>query len=335
MRFVLITLLLTVSVSYSISQEDSLDYKLYRNQLVLHADLGFKAAPFNFVYDKFPKGINSLKFRHNIKPALGIGMAYKWFAMRIGFGLPIELRPVSRYGRVNFTDFGIKFNIKRTFWDLDFRSYSGYVIRNAYKWNDTLTKLNPHDIRPKTRVASMSLNCWYFKSKQLNMHSVFGIRGDFKNTTGTWYYKSTVNIFGLSNSDSLGAYPILPIEFVDTNVTKTSGSAAFAFDLGCVPGYAYVKRKGDWQAALFGGLGAVIQAKSFQVKSLTRTFIGLAPRLDMRFIAGYSKPKYFVWLVTDFDIKSISFQGLSYRQTYYNLSLVGGYRFKERTKKRQ
>jgi len=315
----------------ALAQDDTLNYRLYRNNLVLYTDLGFKAAPFNINYDGFPNGLKTLHFRHNIKPALGLGIAYKWFALRIGFGLPLELKPVSRFGHVQFTDIGFKFNVKRTFWDLDVRSYRGYVIRNAYEWNDTLNALNPNDVRPNTQAISFSLNCWYFKSEQLNMHSVFGIRGDFKKSTGTWYYKSTLNFFGVGNAGS----PIITSVLADTNVTKTTARLASALDIGFVPGYAYIKRKDHWQAAIFGGLGAVIQTKTFVVDSIQRSFVGLAPRIDLRFIAGYSKPKYFFWFVTDFDIKSISFQGLSYRQTYYNLSLVGGYRFRERQKKRR
>jgi hypothetical protein len=65
----------------------------------------------------------------------------------------------------------------------------------------------------------------------------------------------------------------------------------------------------------------------------SRSFTGLQPRYDIRFIGGYSVPKYFVFLVTDFDNKSIKFNTLTYNQTIYTLRLVGGIRLEPKEKK--
>jgi hypothetical protein len=100
-----------------------------------------------------------------------------------------------------------------------------------------------------------------------------------------------------------------------------------------VPGYAYTLRKDNWQASAFGGLGGVIQAKWYVHDSITRGFMGLAPRIDLRFVGGYSSPRYFAWFVTDFDVKSIRFNKLSYLQTYYQLRIVAGMRIKGKQKK--
>lgn len=309
------------------SQHDTLNYSLYKDKIVLYSDLGFKSAPFSIKYN-YPNGIKRLHYKHNIKAVLGFGIAYKWFGLRIGFSLPGELKPVSRFGRSNFTDFGVKFNIKQTFWDVDLRVYNGYVIKDAYKWNDSLTALTPNDHRPDTRTASFSINSWYFRSKQFKMQSVLGIAGDFRRTTGTWYFKSTLNFFGVGTDK--GA--IIPEELSDSADTKTLATAASALDLGLVPGYAYVYRKGYWQASVFGGLGGVIQSKFFAAGVVTRGFLGLAPRIDLRFTAGFSKSNYFIWLLSDFDIKSISFKDMRYTQTFYNISVCGGYRFNKKKK---
>ena len=103
-------------------------------------------------------------------------------------------------------------------------------------------------------------------------------------------------------------------------------------DIGIVPGYAYVNRIENWQFSAFAGFGGVIQSKIYQAGQLTRGFLGTAPRVDLRFIAGYSKPDYFFWFVSDFDIKSIKHQDLRYRQTYYSLKLVAGIRFDSKKK---
>ena len=76
----------------------------------------------------------------------------------------------------------------------------------------------------------------------------------------------------------------------------------------------------------------MIQSKFYRAGQVTRGFLGIAPRVDLRFIAGYSKPDYFFWFVGDFDIKSIKHQDLRYRQTYYSLKLVAGIRLDKKKK---
>lgn len=164
------------------------------------------------------------------------------------------------------------------------------------------------------------------------MASVLGKTGDFKRSHGTWYFKGTFNFFGSAN-DSI---PLMPQSIVDTNINIYRSNTFSALDLGVVPGYAYVHRWKHWQASVFGGLGGVLQAKIFSDNNDTRGFVGLAPRLDLRFVIGYSKPRYFLWLQSNFDVKSIRFKDVSYRQNYNTLQLIGGIRLdkKEKDKKK-
>lgn len=313
-----------ISFAYN---NDTLPYSLFRDKIVLYSDLGFDAAPFT-IKNNFPDYDKNLKFKHNIKSVLGFGIAYKWFGLRISFALPGTLKAVSRFGNPNYFNIGTSFNIKKTYCDFDFRYYEGYAIKNAYEWNDTLNTLRPNDIRPHTKATSFSTNFWYFKSKEFKMQAVFGKTGHFKESVKTWYYKTTINIFGTGNDGG----SIIPIELTDSSNTKSKANAITALDMGIIPGYAYVHRLNNWQFSLFGGVGGVIQAKFYNVQMLTRGHLGLAPRVDLRFIAGYSKPKYFAWLVTDFDIKSIHFNSLKYNQTYYTIKLVGGVRLDKKKK---
>jgi len=234
-------------------------------------------------------------------------------------------------GEANYQELGVKFNIKKTFWDLDFRNYKGYSIQDAYQWDDSLNNLYPNAIEPNIRAVSFSINSWYFKSDNFKMQSVFGKVGDFKHSQGTWYFKGTMNLFGVGNDAST----LIPDPLIDTAHTKSYVSAISALDLGLVPGYAYVYRKGFWQVSTFIGLGGVIQAKFFAAQNATRGFLGLAPRVDMRFIAGYSKPKYFFWLTTEFDVKSISFQEMKFSQGYHSIRLVGGVRLDKKKKEKK
>lgn len=310
-------------------ENDTLPYNDYREKIVLYSDLGFSSAPFTIKGD-FNNGIDKVKFRHNQRVVLGFGFAYKWLALRLGFSLPGTLRPTSRYGSANYQDLGVQFNIKQTYWDIDLRNYHGYVIKDAYKWNDTLNALSPNAKSPQTRSISVSINSWYFRSKDFRMASVFGKTGDYKESHGTWYFKSTMNVFGSGNDFS----PLMPQEIVDTTINVYRGSAYSALDIGVVPGYAYVHRWKNWQAAGFGGLGGVVQAKFFSAGPSGRGFLGLAPRIDLRFIIGYSEPKYFFWLQTNFDVKSMRFKELSYRQMYNTIKLVAGIRLDKKSKKK-
>ena len=82
-----------------------------------------------------------------------------------------------------------------------------------------------------------------------------------------------------------------------------------------------------------GGLGLVLQSKLYTFDGTTRSFLGLAPRVDFKIIGGINKPKYFIMFVSDFDNKSIAFNDFTYKQTYYNLRLVGGVRLNVSKKK--
>jgi len=330
-KIILLYFILLLSNGANCAIESDSSYNLYKDKIVLYSDLGFRSAPFN-LRNNFNEDVKNLKFKHNQKAVLGFGINYKWFGFRLGIGLPGNLKPVSRFGESRFFDLGVKFNIKQTFWDVDFRNYNGYAIKDAYKWNDSLDKLKPNDIRKNTSVASFSINSWYFRSKAYKMQSVLGIVGDFNKTTGTWYFKSSFNIFGVGNNNK----PLTPTELIDTTLNRNYSSTLSAIDIGFVPGYAYTYRQNNWQASMFGGLGAVIQAKFYNATGNTRGLLGLAPRIDLRFVAGYSKPKYFFWLGSDFDFKSISFRDVKYNQVFYTLNITGGVRLdkKQKTKRK-
>lgn len=330
MKFVAFFTLAFISTCAKAQGNDTLPYNLYRDQIIVYSDLGFNSAPFTIKGD-YLDGVKKVQFKHNQKVTMGFGIAYKWFALRIGFALPDNLRPVSRFGPANYRDLGVSFNIKKTYWDIDIRDYEGYAIKNAYKWNDTLSALKPNSLMQGTRSINFSIHSWFLKSKNFKMSAVKGITGDYKDSQGTWFFKSTFNIFG-SGNDTI---PLLPSEIVDPNKNIYNANSFFALDFGVVPGYAYVHRWKNLQASAFGGLGGVVQVKSYVENGLTRGFLGLAPRIDLRFNVGYSEPHYFIWLQTNFDIKSIRFKEVSYRQLYYSMQLVGGYRFNKKEKNRK
>lgn len=320
----LIILLGFVTNFLAAQESDTNAYTLYKDHLILSSDFGFSSSPFSIKYN-FPNGLKRIYFKHNLKPTLGFGVNYKWISFRLRFGLPGHFRPLGRFGESDYIDFGLNFNTKRMYWDIDFRNYKGYVIMNADQWNDEYNELNPNQFRPNTQLSNLSLQAWYFNSKSFKMPAVLGKVGHYNKEVRTFYIKSSLGIYGVSNQVD----PILPDELIDSTDTKSMANIINALDIGVVPGYAYVNRINNWQFSAFGGIGGVIQAKFYSSQSISRGFLGLAPRFDLRFAGGYSQPAYFCFLVSDFDIKSIHHNALKFNQSYYKLQLVFGFRFEK------
>jgi hypothetical protein len=305
------------------AQNDSLPYKIFKDKFVLHGDIGFSAAPFSIQYP-FSGDIDKLKYRDNFRPVVGLGFCYKWLALRLAFSLPTNFRAVSRYGSTKQFNLGFDFTVKKTFIDVDLRSYFGYAIKNAKVWNDTLSDLNPNDIRPNTNAVSFSMNAWYFHDKNFKMSALRGKTAHYTKEVQTWYLKNIFNIFGVGIS--AGTNNVIPDELQDSTATKTGASVFSAVEFGVVPGYAYVNKIRNWQFSGLLGLGAVIQSKYYNTDGNVRGFLGLAPRYDIRLIGGYSVDRYFVMLITDFDNKSIRFTDLEYQQYFYSVRLSTGIR---------
>lgn len=329
MRYVFIFFLFCNTFSSLCQEDDSLSYSLFKDKIVLYGDLGMNSSPFS-LKDNFVGGYDRIQFKHNLKARMGIGVMYKWFALRLGFTLPGTLRRKSIWGRSNATELGISFNLKKLFWDIDFRSYRGYVVKDAYRWNDTLSKDEPNEFRPGIRSSNLSIHAWYLKNPAFKMPAVLGKVGHYNRQEQTFYLKSTLNLFGVSDS-----LPLTPAPLIDTTETKSMANTISALDIGLVPGYAYVNRVRNWQFSAFAGIGGVVQAKFYSVGKLTRGFLGIAPRIDLRLLAGFSKSRYFFWIVSDFDIKSIRYKETSYAQTYYQLKFVGGVRLNKKKGKKK
>ncbi|MDG1148008.1 MAG: DUF4421 family protein [Crocinitomicaceae bacterium] len=313
---------ITCQVSTSAAQTgDTVNYQLFKEHIVIFSDLGFNSAPFN-IRDHYALGVKKVNYRNNIKPVVGVGVAYKWFVLRVGFTIPLNILNETKFGDPTYFDFGFKANIKQTFCNLSFRNYSGYAVENAYKFNDSITPNTQNALMPSTRSTSISANVWYLGDKSFKMAAFQGRSAHFTGEAKTWYLKGTLNYFGVSNDSRT----IIPTELTDsTDIQNAQGIGAI--DLGVIPGYAYANRVKNWQFGMFLGLGGVIQSKYYLKDDVMRSFLGLAPRLDLKFSGGYSRPDFFILLVSDFDVKSLKIQALKYNQTYYNIRIVSGFRF--------
>jgi len=304
-------------------------FERYSNQYVWYSDIGFSTAP---AAVRIPEknGIDKLQMRNNSKLVLGVGFSYKWLTLRLSSGILGNLRPKSRFGTTVYYDLGFDFTVKKRFFiDFDFHTYNGYTYKNAYRWNDTLNELKPNLYDTKFGAASISINTWHFFNADFNMASFRGKTGAYKRQVGTWYLRYTTNIYGIGNENG-----IIPPELRDSANTKTSAQTLAAFDFGVIPGYGYVQKIRNFQIGVMAGLGFTVQSKFYITPTVSRTFLGLAPRLDIKFVAGWNEPSWFVMFVTDFDNKGIRFNDLSYHQTFYTLRVMAGIRVKKKEKER-
>lgn len=320
-HFFLLSVIVFTSFGAFGQKDTILPYELYDDKLVLYTDLGFNSAPSSIIYP-FNSTVEKLKLRNNYNALLGLGFSYKWLSFRFSFAVPGASRAKSRYGTSNYYNLGFDFSLKRFFFDIDLQGNNGYAFKNAYKWNDSLNKLKPNIIREDLNTFSFSLNTWHFFNDRFKMQPFRGSTGAYTKDIQSFYLKYTFNVYSINSN----VKPIIPIQLIDSSNSKTSSSTFGAVDLGILPGFAYVKRLNNFQIGAMGGIGVVVQSKFYNYGENLRNFIGLAPRYDLKLIAGYNKPKYFVMLITDFDNKSFRFNELIFRQTYYSMRLVGGIR---------
>ncbi len=309
------------------SKKEVTPFTLYKDKVVLYTDLGFGTSPYTIRFKSAQTDVTKLKFKNNLGLVMGFGGSYKWFALRIGFALTKNLRPIGKFGKTSYFDIGFDFPVKKMYFEFDFRNYKGYAIKNAYHWNDSLNEGQHNEIRPDASTLTIGLNSWYFHNKEFKMNSLKGKVGHYNREVFTWYIKSTINIQGVSDVGS-----IIPYELTDSLNTKTRATTISAFDFGAIPGVAYVNRTKNWQYAGMFGFGPVIQSKFYIVEENTRGFLGLAPRYDIRFVAGYNVPKWFVMLTTEFDNRSVRFNDLRYRNYNYTIKIAAGLRLDKKQK---
>jgi hypothetical protein len=289
---------------------------------VFYSDIGFNTAPYNIQYN-FKNDIQKIQYKNNFKPFLGVGFAYKWFSLRVALPILGYFRDTELYGETKQYSLGFDFDIKKTHFDFELKTNQGYSIKDANRWDSTLSSEKPNYVSPSIGCLNFTLNSWYFNNKSFKFSALLGKRAHYNKPVHTWYIKSTINVFGTDNNGK----SIIPFALQDPNNSKTEASTFSAFDFGAVPGYAYVNRINNWQFSGWLGVGGVIQSKFYTLHENTRGFLGIAPRYDIRIMGGYSTPNYFVFLVTDFDNKSIQFSDLVYRQFYYTVRITGGIRF--------
>jgi len=287
----------------------------FRHRPVMYADLGYNVNPFRIDYP-FSTQQNTLAFKNNFSPFLGLGFAYKWFHLRMGFPVVGNLRPNNKFGKTTQYNFSYDLTYKRVWYDFEFKSTFGYALKN------------PKVILPDAYALNVMANAWYFGNADFQMNGLLGKRAHYTQQIVTWYLKGTINYFGSGNPSG----SLIPSVFQNASDPFTNVQHLKAFDFGATPGIAYVNRKKNWQIGGWAGVGPVVQFKEYETADFSKIRMGLAPRYDVRLMGGYSSDEKFFFLVSDFDNKSIRFDDFKYRQIYFALKFVAGYRFKEKEK---
>ncbi len=309
------------------SQDQPLAVKDFKDQHVWYMDFGVSPAPFHLSYP-FQLGGSPLRYKNNFKPILGLSYAFKWFSMRIAFPVLPGVRSIGKYGKSKQFGIGFDYNFKRLYTDFDFRIVQGYAIKNAVVFDTSLTANVPNRIYPTLGTLNLAFNLWYFNTDDFKMNALQGQRAHFEKQVHTWYVKGTLNYFGVSH----GTQDIIPLMLQDPQQSKTSAQSYSALDFGVIPGYAYANRINNWQFSGWAGIGPVIQSKFYTIDKGIQGYLGIAPRYDIKFVAGYSTLERFFFLAGNFDNKSIRFTNLTYRQFFYTIRLVVGLRIPPKSK---
>ncbi len=288
----------------------------------MYSDMGYNANPFS-LRGNFGQNVNELSYKNNFSPFLGLGFAYKWFHLRVGFPIIGNIRSATKFGQTTQYNFAYDLTYKKVWYDFEFKSTFGYALKNAAQWDTSSNDEQPHKILPKVQSLNLMMNGWYFKNPEFQMNGLLGKRAHYTKEILTWYLKGTINYFGSANRNG----SLVPEQIQDPQIPIQTLTQLQAFDFGVVPGVAYVNRKNNWQLGGWLGLGPVIQIKGYETPDYSKLFLGIAPRFDMRIMGGYSSDERFFFIVTDFDNKSIRYNELNYRQLYYAIKFVAGFRF--------
>jgi hypothetical protein len=296
-------------------------FSKYNNNWVWAGDFGYNTGPFSLKYKAEDGSTMHLKYRNNIRPALGVSVNYKWFSLRLSHAVFGDLKSEDRFGKSDLFNIGFDFSTKRSYTDVMLFNYRGYALLNAYDMHSSLNF--PNQIMPEIRNISFSINSWFFKNKDFKMAPLRGKTARYNKEVKTIYLRSTFNIHGVTNPSN-----IIPDSLSNSFNSKTESNYITALDFGVIPGFAYVNTKNYWQYSAMAGFGPVLQNKFYEVNGTPRTAFGLAPRFDIRLIAGYNRPRYFVMLLTEFDNKSIRFYNFKYRSTFYTVRIMAGVRLR-------
>jgi hypothetical protein len=306
---------------------DSLPYRYQKHRFTLYGGLGFNSTiiSYNLKYDNHGK----IDLVPNNPFLLEVGAAFRGFSLGLTFRLPFYTLSVKDYGKTNYFDSRFKFAIKRVNFSVDLYTYKGFAYLNQQQ-KDTVALPNKHGLHPNYNTTSLAVNMRYFFKKEMHYKSVLGIHGYYEKPTWSPYLYGYIGGINVRNG---GDY-LLP-DFQRTDSLENSNAIRIgAFELGAIPGFAYVYRKNWFQGGIILGFGPLLQVKSYETRETSRSFVGLNARTDLQLSLGVQKDKWFMMLNSEFLFRNITIRNIDYQQYLFDIRLVAGLRFKEKLPKK-
>ncbi len=279
--------------AYITDLSDYLTLKLYGSRKLSSYNFGERGAP------------NLAKFSPNDYVTAGVGFAYKWVGLNVGFRIPNFNLDESIYGKTKILDFASYFYLRKYTFDVFAQFYDGYYRSNNGLFNREIAS-GTNLIRPDLKTRNFGINGQYiFNNKKFSYRAAF-IQGEWqRKSSGSFILGAGLNYYGVNGDSSI-------IDRRYTTVTKSplSFDQSTNVSLGVNIGYAYTLVLGEhWfvTAAVSAGPGIGYTALDNQ-EDLTRNiskaeYQGVAFQLNgtVRVALGYNSERWFTGVYfTDF-----------------------------------
>ena len=306
--------------------DTTINYELYKRRWIIDLGTGFNSThlSYNLKYNNLGK-VNMIP---NTPFVLQAGVHYLGVRLGLTFKLPVNTLNVSDYGKSNYFNLNLGFAIKRVNFAFDVNYFEGFAYLNQQD-ADTAAIPSKHGIHPNYNTSTVGLHMRYFFKKGFNFKAMQGTVGDFKRSMLSPYIYGYLGGIGINNSRD---YLLADFQRTDS-IDNSNATSLSSFELGTIPGLAYVYRKNWFQGAILAGFGPLLQVKAYETPSNNRSFLGLSTRTDLMLVLGIQKTTWFLNLSGEFQFRRINIKNINFQQYYFDVRLSGGYRFKEKPKK--
>ena len=305
---------------------DSSHFELYKRRWIVDLATGFNSThlSYNLKYNNLGK-VNMIP---NTPFVLQTGVHYLGVRIGLTFKLPVNTLNVNEYGRSSYFNFDLAFALKRLNFAFDIKYFEGFAFLNQQQI-DTAFIPSKHGIHPHYATITSGVHMRYFLKKNFNYKASLGMVGDFKKSTFSPYIYGYIGGTSISNNRD---YLLADFQRTDS-IDNSNMTQLGAFELGTIPGLAYVYRKNWFQGTIMAGFGPLVQVKSYQTPIHSRGFLGLNTRTDLIVVAGIQQTKWFLNLSGEFQFRRINIKNINFQEYFFDVRLCGGYRFREKERK--
>jgi len=245
------------------------------------------------------------------KVSIGVGIAYKFILLDVGFGLPVAGESTNHF------DFKVSFRLKKHVVELGYWRYKGF---NSHDGFDT-----QYGFREDVRNQLLGFNYYHnFDGKKVPLRDQINGTLEQKKSAGTfgfggyWYWNQL-------KADS----SIIPVSLDEFFNDDAQVHFASQFSLGVIAGYAYslvLPRNFFLVAAALPGIG--INVGEIQATTTYSPPILPNAKFKLRAAIGYMGKKIYFILSSNGDVRFTNW-GNSNRYMYLvsQVKFVVGYRF--------